>query len=140
MTKTSRARVFTGVILAAGLLLGPVVAQAADVNSEIKAAGQHAGFAAKAGTIDMVHTHLHHVVNCLVGPNGDGFDAKALNPCKGMGNGAIPDATDMGMKDTLNSALKTAQQGISATSLSEAQADAKTVGEALAKAGKAGNM
>ena len=140
MTKTSTARLFAGLAVAAGLALGSTVAFAAGVGDEIKTAEQHAGFAAKSGTIDMVHTHLHHVMNCLVGPNGEGFDAKALNPCKGMGNGAIPDATDMGMKDTLNSAMMAAQDGLKATDLSTAQADATKAGDLLAKAQKAGSM
>ncbi len=28
---------------------------------------------------------LHHVINCLVGPRGRGFDAAVGNPCKGVG-------------------------------------------------------
>ena len=41
-----------------------------------------------------VQAHLHHTLNCLVGPGGDGFDAKQMNPCAQAGNGAIPDAKD----------------------------------------------
>jgi hypothetical protein len=42
----------------------------------------------------MAHARLHHTINCLVGPQEDGFDAKELNPCKDFGNGAIPDTED----------------------------------------------
>jgi len=72
---------FAGVALAAG-----------GAQKEIETAIQHAQFAAKASTVDQTHLHLHHVVNCLVGPDGKDFDAKAGNPCKGQGNGAINDA------------------------------------------------
>jgi len=45
----------------------------ADGPTAISTAANHAGLAANAGAIEMVHTHLHHVLNCLVGPGGDGF-------------------------------------------------------------------
>jgi hypothetical protein len=38
-----------------------------------------------------VSLHLHHVVNCLVGPNDPMFDKAAGNPCQGQGNGILPD-------------------------------------------------
>src|SRR6266511_4230816 len=64
-------------------------ARAADGGKQIATAAQHAGYAADSTAIGMAHAHLHHTINCLVGPQGDGFDAKELNPCKGFGNGAI---------------------------------------------------
>ncbi|TAM15789.1 MAG: hypothetical protein EPN68_17120 [Rhodanobacter sp.] len=74
----------------------------------------------------MTHTHLHHVVNCLVGPDGKGFDAKAGDPCKGMGQGAIVDAKgDAAAEATLHTALSQARQGLKATTLDGAHADAK---------------
>ena len=71
-----------------------VVPRAADVGKEIATAAQHAGYAAHAAAIGMAHAHLHHTINCLVGPQGAGFDAKELNPCNDFGNGAIPDTED----------------------------------------------
>ncbi|HKK06360.1 MAG TPA: hypothetical protein VKA50_10985 [Gammaproteobacteria bacterium] len=70
----------------AALVMSPAFANA---NQEITTAIEHAGFAAKSKDIKHVHLHLHHVMNCLVGPKGGAFDAAAGNPCKGMGNGAI---------------------------------------------------
>src|ERR1700752_2576602 len=78
---------------AAGLALLPAQALA-DWHSETVNAATHAGLAAQAADIGGVHTHLHHALNCLVGPKGTGFDAKEMNPCAQAGNGAIPDATD----------------------------------------------
>jgi len=106
--------------LAAGLSLVAVQAQA-DVKSEIVNAETHAGLAAKATAIDGVHTHLHHVLNCLVGPNGTGFDAKQLNPCAHAGNGAIPDMTDAAKKKSLEAAADKARSGVAATDLATAQ-------------------
>ena len=80
-------------LIASCVALALPTAAFADVSAELVVASQHAGFAAKAPAIDMVHMHLHHVVNCLVGPSGTGFDATNANPCAKAGNGAIPDAS-----------------------------------------------
>src|SRR6516162_4270420 len=69
-----------------------------DVNKEVSTAAQHAGFAASAKDMKTTQMHLHHVVNCLVGPQGEGFDGSFGNPCNGQGSGAISDTTDSGAK------------------------------------------
>ncbi|HKJ95282.1 MAG TPA: hypothetical protein VKA32_06605 [Gammaproteobacteria bacterium] len=74
---------FAGASLAAGA-----------AEQEAATAAQHAGYSAKAGSLQGQHLHLHHVVNCLVGEDGDGFDESAGNPCKGQGDGAINDAEE----------------------------------------------
>ena len=105
----------------------------ADVKSEIVTAETHAGLAAKATALDGVHMHLHHAVNCLVGANGKGFDAKQLNPCAHNGNGAIPDTADAAKKARLQAAVDKAESGIAATDLATAQ-KAATDTEAMLKA------
>ena len=114
----------------------PLAVQAADANvaasQQVATATAHAGMALGATDLNMVHTHLHHVVNCLVGTSGDGFDAKAGNPCKDMGQGAIVDAKgDAPTEARLQSALSEAEQGLKATTLDGAHADAKKVMSAL---------
>jgi len=104
------------------LASGP--AAAADVKQEIATAEQHAGYAQAADQLEMVHTHLHHAINCLVGPDGKGFDAKELNPCKDLGKGAIPDTTDAAQKKALQAALKQARSGLKADELATAHKDA----------------
>jgi len=91
----------------------------ADEAQEVMTAGQHAGMAAGSADIKMVHMHLHHVVNCLVGPTGDGFDKGAGNPCDGKGNGAIADAGDKA--GPLKDALTKAQAGIASDDLAESK-------------------
>jgi len=108
--------VFTAILLAA-----PAGVLAADAGKEAATAAQHAGFAAKSGKIEQVHMHLHHAVNCLVGPNGDGFDASQANPCGSQGNGAIPDAGDAVMKQKLEDALTTAKSGLATDDMTAAQ-------------------
>jgi hypothetical protein len=112
-------------IVAAATL--PFAAHAADVNSEIMNARMHAGLAAQGSDVGTVHTHLHHTLNCLVGPNGTGFDSKELNPCKGSGDGAITDEPDAGKKKALQAAADKTSAGIADGDLAGAQKDAASV-------------
>ncbi|GAB3784736.1 hypothetical protein [Dyella agri] len=114
----------------------PVAAQAADASGaaskQIATAGAHAGMALGAADLATAHAHLHHVVNCLVGPAGKGFDATAEDPCKGMGQGAIVDAKgDSAVEGRLHMALSQAEQGLKANTLDAAHADAKKAMDAL---------
>ena len=96
-------------------------ARAADAGKEIATAAQHAGYAADATAIGMAHAHLHHTINCLVGPQGDSFDAKELNPCKDFGNGAIPDTEDATKVRSLRAALGLAEAGLQSDDLDTAK-------------------
>jgi hypothetical protein len=102
----------------------------ADVSAELTVASNHAGMASKAAAIDTVHMHLHHVVNCLVGPSGKGFDAAPGNPCAKAGNGAIPEGS-AAQKTKLETALASANAGIAATDLAAAQKDAGDAASAI---------
>jgi len=105
----------------------------ADARSQIVLAGQHAGLAAQSGDITMVHTHLHHTLNCLVGPGGPGFDANEMNPCANAGHGAIPD-NGMTKRLALEAAAAEARTGIAEPDLAKAQADATKTADMLSKA------
>lgn len=84
-----------------------------DAQKEISTAIEHAGFASHVKSIKMVHLHLHHVVNCLVGPRGVGFYAPAGDPCKGMGNGALHDLKGRAkVRSRLEIALREARIGL----------------------------
>src|SRR5690242_3260070 len=136
MTAQSSLRAVLGVACACAALalLAPRAASGADAAKEVSTAEQHAGFAASAKDLNMVHTHLHHVVNCLVGPKGKGYDSKAANPCKEYGAGAIPDTTDASKKQMLEEAMKEAQKGLGENNLAAAQKSATTAGATLKKA------
>jgi len=100
----------------------PMMQQAfADAASEVVNAQTHAGLAAGSAKIEGVHTHLHHTLNCLVGPAGKGFDAKEMNPCANAGAGAIPDTADAAKKAKLEAAADKARAGLAATDLAAAQ-------------------
>ena len=122
------------VCLAGASFLFAATAFAADLGSEITNAQTHAGLAAKAADINGVHMHLHHALNCVVGPQGDGFDAKQMNPCAQSGNGAIPDEMDAAKKAKLTMAKGQLEQGIAASDLKTAQADAVSAQTTIASA------
>jgi hypothetical protein len=117
-------------LLVAAIAMAPLSARS-DGASETVTAQTHADLAAHAADLAGVHMHLHHVLNCLVGPGGAGFDPKEMNPCANAGNGAIPDTADAAKKKVLNTAADMAKSGIAATSLSTAQKTAGDIAQML---------
>jgi hypothetical protein len=116
--------------LAALLLPGLALA---DAHSQIVLAGQHAGLASQSTDIALVRAHLHHALNCLVGPGGPGFDAREMNPCANAGHGAIPDAGVL-KRLPLEAAATEARLGIAEPDLAKAQLHAVKTVEMLIKA------
>lgn len=118
-----------------GALAGGISFTALAQNSaakEISTAHAHALMAQGAATVAEAHTHLHHVINCLVGPGGDGFDASAGTPCKGQGDGALKDAaSDSALQTKLQGALGDARNGLKSSSLGTIQQDAAKAAAAL---------
>lgn len=103
-----------------------------DASTEISTAHAHALMAQNATTVSTAHTHLHHVINCLVGPGGSGFDAAAGQPCKGQGNGAIADsAGNQALDARLEKAVAQANTGLQKNDLAVAQQDAAKVAATL---------
>ncbi len=111
----------TMMVLAGAFSLIALQASAADVKGEIVNAHEHAGYAAQSPDLDGVHMHLHHALNCLVGPNGSGFDPKQMNPCANSGNGIIPDTADAGKKKAFQAAADKAKDGIAENDLGKAK-------------------
>jgi hypothetical protein len=119
-------------VLAGAIALMPTFAFAAtDLKGEIVNATEHADYAVASASIDDVHMHLHHALNCIVGPNGAGFDAKQMNPCANSGNGIIPDSTNGANKMALEGAAAKARDGIASTDMTTAKADATAVANSL---------
>ena len=83
----------------------------ADGPQAVATAAQHAGLAAAAADIAGAHRHLHHTLNCLIGPDGEGFDDAAGNPCRDAG-GAIPQTADAQMKENLEEAAMKVRDAI----------------------------
>lgn len=120
-------------------LLFLTVAFAANDNAakEISTAEVHATLASTVKDVSMIHAHLHHTLNCLVGPKGKLFDPKAEDPCKGMGNGALNDLGNAPkVRAKLELAVKHASRGLRAGKYSTAHAAAVRTA-ALVKAASA---
>lgn len=117
---------WVGFALCAGLVALPLAAHA-DAADEVSTAAQHAGFSAKATSLSVAHMHLHHTLNCLVGPGGRGFDAKQANPCSDKGSGAIPDTTDAAAKKTLERIASRTRRALASKDLATVQKDATTI-------------
>ena len=116
---------------AAALLTAPLPAFAADAHGEAVTAATHADLAAKAADMAGTQMHLHHALNCLVGPNGKDFDPKNMNPCANSGNGAITDQTDPVKKAALERAADDARKALAATDLAAAQGGATATSAAI---------
>lgn len=112
--------VLTGAAVAA-LLLAPLPVFAADASGEIVTAATHADLASNASDLAGTQMHLHHALNCLVGPGGMGFDPKNMNPCANSGSGAIPDTADASKKKALQVAADSARAGLAAHDMATAQ-------------------
>ena len=108
------------------LLTFPIAAYA-DAKAEIATAAQHAGLAAAAPNLAQVHTHLHHAMNCLVGPRDADFDKANMNPCAQQGKGAFPDESDPDIKTKLQNAMSAAADGIASKDMATAKKNAATV-------------
>jgi hypothetical protein len=115
-------------VLACGGLVVVAAPAAAETDAakEVGTAAQHAGLAAASKDLKATQMHLHHVVNCLGGPQDANFDAAAGNPCKDQGTGAIPDTTDAAKKAPLQQAMQQALAGLKETDMAAAQKNATT--------------
>jgi hypothetical protein len=120
------ARIITSSLVITALATGFSAAVLADGPQAVAGAAQHAGLAAGSTDIAGVHRHLHHVLNCLVGPDGDGFDGAAGNPCAAAG-GAIPQTMDNAMKMKLEKAAADARMGIADDDLDAAKKTAMEI-------------
>lgn len=130
-----------GVIAVFALVWSVGAAAAQNTNAagaqEISTAQAHALMASNEDSLKTAHAHLQHAINCLVGPDGKAFDPKVLNPCNGMGNGALSDVTDNGkLHATLLKAVAAAEFGLKADKLSMAQKAAKEAAQLLGKAAR----
>lgn len=114
---------------------------ASPAQKEIATAKVHATIATQIDTLEGVHLHLHHVINCLVGPHGSGYsaaaEAESENHCNDLGNGAIADSKNApAVHRNAEIALRDARAGIHADNLRAAHQDAHKVLQALDDAGQ----
>lgn len=104
---------------------------------EISHAIMQAKMGGKSMSLQQVDTHLHRIMNCLVGKRGVGFDANAGDPC--MAKGAMNDFKGGRFgRDELQQALEDAQYGLMTKRSSIARNAADLAYDSLKKA-KAGD-
>lgn len=124
-------------IAVSGFLATPLCLAHGNAEREIATATVHAQMAMVAAKKSTAIMHMHHVINCLVGPKSPRFDARAGNPCKGMGTGALRDigaAPAVRMK--LVQALVRAERAVQARRFSTVRHDAAMVTRALKAASR----
>lgn len=109
-----------------GLFACPVAAYA-DAASEIATAAEHAGLAAAAPNLLQTRMHLHHAMNCLVGPKDGDFDKSNANPCAQQGKGAFLDASSPETKAKLQNAMSLAGDGIASSDEATAKKNAAMI-------------
>jgi hypothetical protein len=135
-----RTLIKTAAALALALGLGYVSSQMIEAPSgalatELQTAIQHSGFSAGAEDLAMASRHLGHVLNCIVGEGGEGFNADWGNPCGGQGAGIINDLSShpqgADLQALVESARQLAAQGVTQQSLLAVQAAAAAVGAIL---------
>lgn len=95
-------RWFARAALVAALAFGGASLAQGAVVPQIGTAIEHAGFAADAADHASAMRHLGHVLNCLAGPDGEGFDGSWGHPCGSLGAGILVDlAADPAAADVL---------------------------------------
>jgi hypothetical protein len=149
----------TGLVAAAVLLAAPLVSGVAlaGIGEELTIAQTHALLAYRSGGrgergIASGRMYLHHVINCLVGPGGDGYDLTApdlgpgrggapaepapMDPCAAdkTNKGALNDATGPAQKQKVQAALALARAGLEITDNEKLQAAATDLADAIGEA------
>lgn len=129
------------VIAMAAMLIGGVAssqmidAPTGELAEQLSTAITHAGFSASAEDLAMASRHLGHVLNCIAGEGGEGFNADWGHPCGGQGAGIMndlaghPQAADLQL--LVANAHDLATQGVTQESLTAVQAAAAGVGGLL---------
>jgi len=121
---------------------GAVFAQDA-FETQLATAVQHAEFSMGAADIDMAVRHLGHVLNCIAGEGGEGFDGSWGHPCDGQGAGIMNDIAGHAAADDLMAVLRSAHglamAGVEAGSLGAVQAAAAGVRALLMVIGEHGS-
>jgi hypothetical protein len=133
VTDHSRRWLITTALAACLTLGGAVWGQASTeaLDTQLATAIQHSGFSMEAEAHDMAVRHLGHVLNCLAGEGGEGFDASWGHPCGGQGDGIVADLASHPHHDDvaalIRSAHALAMEGVQSASLGGVRAAAAGV-------------
>jgi hypothetical protein len=117
--------------LALCLTLGAAALTQEALDTQLETAVQHAGFSMNADEHAAAQRHLGHVLNCIAGEGGEGFDGSWGHPCAGQGAGIWSDveahAESAAAMLLVRSAHALAMEGVQAESLAEVRAAASGV-------------
>jgi hypothetical protein len=115
----------------------------AGIGEELTIAQTHALLAFRTGGrgergIATAQTHLHHVINCLVGPGGAGYDVTPplMDPCAAdkSNKGALNDATSADQKQKIQSAIDLARASLAITDNARLQEQTTALADAIGAA------
>ena len=134
MTGTTRDLIlrFTWALLLTFVLTatGAAAAQAA-WEVQLGTAVQHAEFSLGSDEHESAQRHLGHVLNCIAGEAGDGFDGAWGHPCGGQGEGLLADLAEhprhADVAAVLNAAHGLGLHGVQSDSLGAVHAAAAAV-------------
>lgn len=121
----------------AGML--PVVTPAlAGIGEELTIAQTQALFAYRSGGrgVGGAVIRLQNVLNCLVGPGGEGYNpaAPSSDPCTGAGKGAIHDAINPTQKKMIEETIAFTRNAMTITEPEKMQEAATSLADMLGKA------
>lgn len=140
MVTVHRLRIVSVVVAALALTAAAFAQEAFD--TQMATAVQHAAFSMEADDRDMAVRHLGHVLNCIAGEGGDGFDGSWGHPCGGQGAGLLNDIADHEHADDLVAVLRAAHglamTGVEQGSVAAVQAAAAGVRALLLVIGERG--
>ena len=110
----------------------------AGIGEELTIAQTHALLAYRSGGrgVGGAKTHLQHVLNCLVGPGGEGYNAAppSMDPCAGSGKGALNDAANPAQKTKITTALGLVKTAFAIEEPEKMQAAATEIADAIGAA------
>ena len=139
MKKINAGLLLSGFALA-GLLL-PSGAALAGIGEELTIAQTHSLLAYRSGGrgVGGAKTHLQHVLNCLVGPGGEGYNITPpmMDPCSGSGKGALNDAANPAQKEKVLAAIAMTKAGFAIEDPEKMQAHTTDLADAILAAKEA---
>jgi hypothetical protein len=103
-------RTFIALALSLTLIAGAAaLAQSAEaLDTQVATAIAHAEFSMNAEEHAAAVMHLGHVLNCLAGEGGEGFDAAWGHPCGGQGDGILNDVAAHAQADDVMALVRSA--------------------------------
>lgn len=113
------------------LCVGATSAAQGAFGAQLATAVQHAEFSMSADDHDMAVRHLGHVLNCIAGEGGEGFDGSWGHPCGAQGAGLVSDVAGVSNAEAIEAVLRAAHglalDGVDTASIAAVHASAAGV-------------